>query len=54
MEHKELGKTGVNVSEIGRGTWDYSGGTEPLVRGISLGATHIDTAEMYNTCRVVT
>ena len=53
MERKELGKTGVKVSEIGLGTWDYKGGTEPLVRGISLGATHIDTAEMYSTEDIV-
>jgi len=53
LELKELGKTGVKVSEIGLGTWRYSGGVEPLRRGISLGATFIDTAEMYNTEGVV-
>jgi diketogulonate reductase-like aldo/keto reductase len=49
MELKELGNTGVMVPEIGLGTWKYSGGTEPLRRGISLGAFLIDTAEMYRT-----
>ena len=47
METVELGKTGVLVPEIGLGTWKYSGGDEPLRRGIELGAYLIDTAEMY-------
>ena len=37
------------VPEIGLGTWKYSGGNEPLRRGIDLGAFLIDTAEMYRT-----
>ncbi len=49
METKELGRTGVMVPEIGLGTWKYSGGSEPLLRGIDLGANLIDTAEMYRT-----
>ena len=49
MELKELGRTGVMVPEIGLGTWKYSGGPAPLLRGIDLGATLIDTAEMYRT-----
>lgn len=53
METTELGKTGVMVSEIGLGTWKYSGGEEPLRRGMALGATFIDTAEMYRTEDVV-
>ena len=47
MEMKELGNTGVMVPEIGLGTWKYSGGNEPLRKGVSLGAILIDTAEMY-------
>ena len=47
MEMKELGNTGVMVPEIGLGTWKYRGGNEPLRKGISLGATLVDTAEMY-------
>lgn len=35
------------VPEIGLGTWKYTGGAGPLRRGIDLGATFIDTAEMY-------
>jgi diketogulonate reductase-like aldo/keto reductase len=49
MLQKPLGSSGVNISEIGQGTWDYRGGLEPLKLGVSLGATHIDTAEMYGT-----
>ena len=49
MEYKELGTTGVMIPEVGLGTWKYRGGPEPLRRGIELGATLIDTAEMYRT-----
>ena len=49
MELKRLGASGVMVPEIGLGTWRYSGGSEPLRRGIELGANLIDTAEMYRT-----
>ena len=49
MEYKELGNTGVMLPEIGLGTWKYTGGNEPLRRGIELGACLIDTAEMYRT-----
>lgn len=53
MEPKELGNTGVTVPEIGTGVWRYSGGVEPLRRGIELGAFLIDTAEVYGTEDVV-
>jgi len=49
MELKELGNTGVRIPEIGIGVWRYSGGVEPLRRGIELGAFLIDTAEIYGT-----
>ena len=49
MEYRELGSTGEMVPEIGLGTWRYKGGPEPLRKGIELGATLIDTAEMYRT-----
>jgi diketogulonate reductase-like aldo/keto reductase len=49
MEYKRLGTTPVMVPEIGLGTWRYSGGPEPLRRGVELGANLIDTAEMYRT-----
>jgi diketogulonate reductase-like aldo/keto reductase len=53
MELKPLGNTGVMVPEIGLGVWQYSGGVEPLRRGVELGAFLIDTAEMYGTEDVV-
>lgn len=49
MKLKPLGSSGVTVPEIGLGTWRYTGGPEPLRRGIELGANLIDTAEMYHT-----
>ncbi len=49
MERKPLGSSSVMVPEIGLGTWRYTGGPEPLRRGIQLGANLIDTAEMYRT-----
>ena len=49
MERKRLGSSGVMVPEIGLGTWRYTGGPEPLRRGVQLGANLIDTAEMYRT-----
>ncbi len=49
MEYRELGSTGEMVPEVGLGTWKYKGGPEPLQKGIELGATLIDTAEMYRT-----
>ncbi len=48
MEFRPLGKTGEAIAEIGLGTSRYSGGVEPLRKGISLGA-FIDTTEMYRT-----
>ena len=47
MEYRELGRTGEMIPEVGLGTWKYSGGPEPLRRGVELGANLIDTAEMY-------
>ena len=49
MEYRELGATGVKVPEIGFGTWQYRGGSEPLRKAVELGASLIDTAEMYGT-----
>jgi len=41
------------IPEIGLGVWRYSGGVEPLRRGIELGASFLDTAEIYGTEDVV-
>ncbi|MDP9110539.1 MAG: aldo/keto reductase [Candidatus Eremiobacteraeota bacterium] len=55
---RPFGATGVAVPVIGQGTWDIpEGGARlrdakaSLLRGIELGMTHIDTAEMYGTGR---
>jgi diketogulonate reductase-like aldo/keto reductase len=49
VECKELGASGVEVPEIGLGTWDYRGGAAPIEKAVELGACLIDTAEMYGT-----
>ena len=60
MEYRELGRTGEKVPTIGMGTWgmgSYSSSEErahqvqALRRGIELGMTLIDTAEMYASGR---
>ena len=53
MNLKQLGATGVQVSEVALGTWKYRGGVEPLQAGIELGATFLDTAESYGTEQTV-
>ncbi len=59
MKYKLFGTTGVEVPAIGQGTWNMpeSGSrlaeaTRALRRGVELGMTHIDTAEMYGSGRV--
>lgn len=50
MQTRPFGPTGEPVPVVGQGTWDIEdrdGATEALVRGLELGMTHIDTAEMY-------
>ncbi len=54
MKHKPFGTTGVDLPVIGQGTWNMpeSGSARrdaqrAIVRGIELGMTHLDTAEMY-------
>ena len=48
-----LGDTNVEIPIIGFGTWQYSGGIEPLVAAIENGAAFIDTAETYGSEEVV-
>jgi len=52
----KLGKTGENIPILGQGTWGiksyrnkdyYEKWKESIRKGIELGITHIDTAEMY-------
>ncbi len=49
MDYKQLGDTDIRVPDIGLGTWQYTGGAKPLLRGVELGAFLIDTAEAYGT-----
>src|SRR5688572_32848183 len=53
MEFQKLGPTDVDIPEVGLGAWKYRGGVEPLRRGIDLGASLIDTAEIYGTEAIV-
>jgi diketogulonate reductase-like aldo/keto reductase len=50
---RELAKTGIRLPEIGFGTWNYSGGVEPLRAAIEYGPCLIDTAEAYGTEQIV-
>ena len=56
MKKVELGKTGEKIPILGQGTWGiksrkgedyYESWKNSLRRGIELGLTHIDTAEVY-------
>ncbi|MEU9329898.1 aldo/keto reductase, partial [Streptomyces canus] len=58
MRFRELGRTGITVSEIGYGAWglgqgawvgaDDESGVRALRRAIDLGVTFIDTARAYD------
>jgi diketogulonate reductase-like aldo/keto reductase len=50
MRTRPFGWTGFEVPVIGQGTWPVPD-REALRRGIDLGLTHIDTAEMYGDGR---
>jgi diketogulonate reductase-like aldo/keto reductase len=58
MKFREFGRGGIQVSMIGQGTWyidrgDRKSAVAALRRGIDLGMTHIDTAEMYGDAEPV-
>jgi len=58
VKNKAFGPTGQNVSIIGQGSWyidrgDCKAAVAALRRGIELGMTHIDTAEMYGDAELV-
>jgi diketogulonate reductase-like aldo/keto reductase len=58
VKQQQFGKGGPQVSVIGQGTWyldrgDRKAAVEALRRGIELGMTHIDTAEMYGDAELV-
>jgi diketogulonate reductase-like aldo/keto reductase len=58
LKQKKFGSNGPDVSVIGQGTWYIDQGhrknaVAALRRGIDLGMTHIDTAEMYGDAEFV-
>lgn len=53
MRTKPFGRTGVAISEIGVGTYNYRGGAALLRNAIAAGASFIDTAESYATEDVI-
>jgi diketogulonate reductase-like aldo/keto reductase len=58
MKQRKFGNGSVDVSVIGQGTWyidrgDRKNAVAALRRGLDLGMTHIDTAEMYGDAELV-
>ena len=58
MKQQKFGSNGPRVSVVGQGTWYIDQGhrkdaVAALRRGIDLGMTHIDTAEMYGDAELV-
>ena len=58
MKTNQFGPTRQHVSVIGQGTWyidrgDRRAAIAALRRGIELGMTHVDTAEMYGDAELV-
>ena len=49
MDTKPLGRTGVDIPEIGMGAWNYQGDPAVMHRALELGSFLIDTAENYDT-----
>jgi diketogulonate reductase-like aldo/keto reductase len=54
MRHEPFGTTNRAVAVVGQGTWNLdeaprTDAVAALRRGLDLGATHIDTAEMYGS-----
>lgn len=58
LPHRPFGASGTVVPVIGQGTWyidrgDRDAAVKSLRRGLDLGLTHIDTAEMYGDAELV-
>ena len=54
MQQRRFGPTGIDVPVIGQGTWYFERGPRAeaiaaLRRGLDLGLSHIDTAELYGS-----
>jgi diketogulonate reductase-like aldo/keto reductase len=59
MRQERFGAAGVRLPVVGQGTWDMekddrTGVLAAIRRGLDLGMTHVDTAEMYGDGRVET
>src|ERR1700730_498901 len=58
MRFRQFGQNGPQVPVIGQGTWyidrgDRKRAVAALRRGIDLGMTHVDTAEMYGDAELI-
>jgi diketogulonate reductase-like aldo/keto reductase len=53
VETKQLGNTGIQIPEIGYGTWEHRGDPSTIHRALELGAFLIDSAESYDTERYI-
>ncbi len=58
MRHRRFGSLATDVSVIGQGTWlidgaDHAAAADVLRKGLDLGLSHIDTAEMYGEAELV-
>ncbi len=57
MKRRRFGRTKKEVPVLGQGTWQMNGERRQAVaalrRGIELGMTHIDTAEMYGDAELI-
>ncbi|MGE5639147.1 MAG: aldo/keto reductase [Clostridia bacterium] len=56
MQKRSFGRKGTPVTVLGQGTWqinDRKSAVAALRRGIDLGMTHIDTAELYGDAELV-
>src|ERR1700730_7446137 len=52
MERRRFGSTKREIAIIGQGTWKIENGAGAIAalrRGLDLGTTHLDTAEMYGS-----
>lgn len=59
MPTRVFGSTGASVPLVGQGTWNMEGDdraevVRALRRGLDLGLTHVDTAELYGSGKVET
>lgn len=58
MQSRRFGPTSPDVAFVGQGTWQIDGRArasagQALRRGVELGMTHIDTAEMYGDAELI-